>query len=644
MERALRIEGYRNIGFKDEKPHRERLVINNSLKKGELGDLIILIGANNAGKSNVLDALETFGNKQIQERDVTDLYMEEECRKPALTLFARNTEKEDEFAYKKEWKQDDTIIVPHESLQTELKYITSENFLSSLKQLSDIERNYLGSNKLSDFMSSVSEKYNEKTLDENELRKTVDELFNLLDENKKTHQNSSLDGTRKTVIVIRKRLINTLHTYASENVILQEYSLTRNLGQKDIRTELNEKFSSKYGYGFIPKILRYKNDEIKNGHLQTDYTNIGSSKFFSALFNSIEFDASTIKKSYETFQKQNNKGVLSQLEKKINKKLKSMADKFNKLYFIEDAVYSFKIDLESERIFFSLFRGEQSISLDYQSTGFKWFFNLFFNLLNSTDLNPGDIIIMDEPATNLHVKGQRELRGFLKEFAIHNDISIVIATHSPFLIDLDYLDEIRVVVNKDNITSIENNFAAVNENDPDSLLPIKDSLTVENHILVNPEEKVFFVEGITDYNYLTAFKILFKKKEITFLPINGVGKTKEECIKITQRLIKIRKKDPVLLVDNDKAGNCIKEVNKDNKDFKIISLSDADEKFKAIESLFSDEDKRKFGLVDESGKTVKHASTSTIFKNHILKNQDEVSEETKANFEKLFETISKELE
>lgn len=50
MERALRIEGYRNIGFKDEKLHRERLVINNSLKKGELGDLIILIGANNAGK------------------------------------------------------------------------------------------------------------------------------------------------------------------------------------------------------------------------------------------------------------------------------------------------------------------------------------------------------------------------------------------------------------------------------------------------------------------------------------------------------------------------------------------------------------------------------------------------------------------
>ena len=51
MERSLRIESYRNIGFKDEKSHRERLVINNSLKKGELGDLVILIGANNSGKS-----------------------------------------------------------------------------------------------------------------------------------------------------------------------------------------------------------------------------------------------------------------------------------------------------------------------------------------------------------------------------------------------------------------------------------------------------------------------------------------------------------------------------------------------------------------------------------------------------------------
>mgnify|MGYP002862172825 CR=1 FL=1 len=425
---------------------------------------------------------------------------------------------------------------------------------------------------------------------------------------------------------------------------MKEYSYSRNFSNQDFKTIVNEKYFAKYGCNFIPSILNYKNNDIANNNLVSDCNNIQNNKFFSALFKAIEFDASTIKNAYETFQKQNNKGVLSQLENKINKKLKAVADKFNKLYFIEEATYSFKIDLESERIFFLLFRGEQAISLDYQSTGFRWFFNLFFNLLNSTDLNPGDIIIMDEPATNLHVKGQRELRGFLKDFAIRNDITIVIATHSPFLIDLDYLDELRVVVNKDNISSIENNFAAVNEDDPDSLLPVKDSLTVENHILVNPEEKVVFVEGITDYNYLTAFKKLLGKIGITFLPINGLGKTKDECIKISKRLLEIRKKDPILLVDNDQAGACMKEVNKGNKDFTIISLSDADASFEAIESLFSADDLKKFGLVDDNGKAVKHASTSTVFKNQILKKKNEISEETKANFVKLFNTLFAETE
>lgn len=555
--------------------------------------------------------------------------MEEKCRKPALTLFARNTEKEDEFAYKKEYHQLDKVIYLKDDSERKFQLITVENFLDSLRIISDLEIKEFRTSNLYSLLESFAKKYEDNQFTENDLSGAITDVFNVLEFLERQHA--------------RGGEWSFLCALAGHNNIMKEYSVSHNTGNTSYRNILNEKYCAKYGYNFIPSILTYKNNDISNNNLVSDYNNIASNNFFSALFNSIEFDFSTIKNAYETFRKQNNKGVLSQLGNKINKKLKSVSGKFNKLYFIEDASYSFRIDLESKGIFFSLFRGEQSISLDYQSTGFKWFFNLFFNLLNSTDLNPGDII-MDEPATNLHVKGQRELRGFLKEVAIHNVISIVIATHSPFLIDLDYLDEIRVVVNKDNITSIENNFAAVNENDPDSLLPIKDSLTVENHILVNPEEKVVFVEGITDYNYLTAFKILFKKEGITFLPINGVGKTKEECIKITQRLMKIRKKDPILLVDNDKAGNCIKEVNKDNKDFRIISLSEADEKFTTIESLFSVEDKGKFGLVDESGKLVKHASTSTIFKNHILKNEDEVSEETKANFKKFFNKLSEELE
>ena len=624
MERSLRIESYRNIGFKDEKSHRERLVINNSLKKGELGDLVILIGANNSGKSNVLSALETFGKGQLQERDVTDLYMEEECRKPVLTLFARSQNNEDEFSYKKTYQQNDEVLYPETEEKDELKFITIENFLQSLQDVAYIGRNFLGGSQLQVFFDSYSERIESKQFDNQDLNNAINEVFSLFD------------------ALQRQGVGRTFLQQARNTELVKEYNNSRNKEHKDYKTILNEKYLFNYGYNFIPSVISYENEEITNNSLITNFNNISNSNFFASVLHAINIDISTIKNAYDTFFKQKNKGVLSQLENKINKKLSSVSAKFNKLYFIEDATYAFKIDLESEKIFFSLFRGEQTISLDYQSTGFRWFFNLFFNLLNSTDLNPGDIIIMDEPATHLHVQGQKELRVFLKDFAIKNDITIVIATHSPFLIDLDYLDELRVIVNKENISSIENNFAAVNANDPDSLLPIKESLTVENHILVNPEEKVVFVEGITDYNYLTAFKKLFGKTNITFLPINGVGRTKEDCEKISQRLMKIRKKDPILLVDNDKAGNCMKDVNKENKDFTILSLNQADSSFKTIESLFDPEDLKKFSLVDSEGK--KHASTSTVFKNQVLKNADEISKTTKQNFEKLFDLIFAETE
>ena len=56
MERVLEYEKYRNLGLKN----KERLVLNKSLEKGKMGNLVIVVGANNSGKSNVLDGLLAF--------------------------------------------------------------------------------------------------------------------------------------------------------------------------------------------------------------------------------------------------------------------------------------------------------------------------------------------------------------------------------------------------------------------------------------------------------------------------------------------------------------------------------------------------------------------------------------------------------
>lgn len=73
--RTLNISNYRNLGvYANEKSPDDRafLKVNRSLKRDELGGLVILLGLNNSGKSNVLDALEAASNGKITESDVPD--------------------------------------------------------------------------------------------------------------------------------------------------------------------------------------------------------------------------------------------------------------------------------------------------------------------------------------------------------------------------------------------------------------------------------------------------------------------------------------------------------------------------------------------------------------------------------------------
>lgn len=631
-ERSLRIEAFRNIGFKDGKPWRERLVLNGSLKKGELGNLLIVIGANNSGKSNVLDALRVLGDKQISKRDVTDLQFDaDECKKTKISLFARDEgDKEDKYAYIREFEKDDTVVVPNvEEKEYECTYSNKETILNDLSSLADFERNILyDSSDLRELKKECSLNDIQEISDEN-FHKLTSEIFKILDAySNNLNKPNSYNYDEFFRIVSRRGIVKDW--------------FQKNSAKQDNIDKLNSLFKEEYGYNFIPKILSYKEKPISNDDLNVEYDAIENNPFFMALFKSIGEDVSTVQNAHNEFTLRKNMGKMKALTKKLNVKLKVVSDKFNKLYYLDQSRYDFEIDLQEEKIHFCLCKGSQGLLIDYQSTGFRWFFNLFFNLLNSTELEPGDLIMMDEPATNLHVKGQRELRSFLKEFAIQNDITIVIVTHSPFLVDMDNLDELRIVVNENNISHVENVFSAISQNDPDSLQPIKESLTIENHILVNPDETVIFVEGITDYNYLTAFKKLFEKKGITFLPINGVGGNETECKKTSKELIRIRKHNPVLLADNDDAGRLMKKVNETDSALKVYTLGDVDEKFKTIESLFAQEDLQKFNLLDENGKFVKHASTSAVFKNQIQKNSDSISKATKDNFEKLFKYLEEE--
>ncbi|WP_437342460.1 ATP-binding protein [Helicobacter pylori] len=137
----------------------------------------------------------------------------------------------------------------------------------------------------------------------------------------------------------------------------------------------------------------------------------------------------------------------------------------------------------------------EPIILSQQSTGFQWAFNFMFGFLYNVgsdfSFNKNIIYVMDEPATPLSVPARKEFRRFLKEYAHKNHVTFVLATHDPFLVDTDHLDEIRIVEKETEGSVIKNHFNYPLNNaskDSDALDKIKRSLGVGQHVFHNPQK------------------------------------------------------------------------------------------------------------------------------------------------------------
>ncbi len=302
----------------------------------------------------------------------------------------------------------------------------------------------------------------------------------------------------------------------------------------------------------------------------------------------------------------------------------------------------------------------EPIILSQQSTGFQWAFNFMFSFLynwgSHFSLNKNIIYIMDEPATHLSVPARKEFRKFLKEYAHKNHVTFVLATHDPFLVDTDHLDEIRIVEKETEGSVIKNHFNYPLNNaskDSDALDKIKRSLGVGQHVFHNPQKhRIIFVEGITDYCYLSAFKLYLYYKEykdnpipFTFLPISGLKNNPNDMKETIKKLCELDN-HPIVLTDDDRKDGSdpqrakseqFKNANEEMHDpITILQLSKCDENFKQIEDCFSANDRKKYAKN-------KRMELAMAFKTRLLygEKDDVMSEETKENFLKLFEWIKK---
>jgi hypothetical protein len=414
-------------------------------------------------------------------------------------------------------------------------------------------------------------------------------------------------------------------------------------------------------YTAVPNIVFYKEHEIKNENLKATPDQLSENEFFIALFKAIEFDISKVQKAYER-SKDKDTSFYNTPEKEINKILKNTINRrFNELYYAksDSDVYNFEIKLETQSISFCIEKNNEAISLSEQSVGFKKFFNLFFNFLYQDKVRYGNIVLIDEVENHLSIPAQKDIRKFLKEFGQKRGITFIVSTHSNHILDIRHLDEIRIVKSSGKGSTIVNDFSIIPDHEADTLAQIKRGLGVEYLSLVGYDDKLIFVEGITDYNYLTAMNFLYEKEHgskerLLFLPINGLGKMstiEQRQSKINMVVAKDQKnianelktlartaKDgrALLLVDGDKAGEAMTKLN-DDKFIAILNNEQFKEKypnFKEIEDFFSADLRTKFEMDKKS------SAISSKFKNEVERGKIQIDKETKNKFFELFNYLS----
>lgn len=140
-------------------------------------------------------------------------------------------------------------------------------------------------------------------------------------------------------------------------------------------------------------------------------------------------------------------GYAEALVDKMNRKL---ADSLNfKRWWTQDTDFALRLRLRDFDLVFTIRdRTGSDYTFKERSQGLKYFLSYFVQYL-SHHSDDGELLLMDEPDAFLSNSGQQDLLRILEAFAHPEDdrdpVQVVYVTHSPFLIDKNHAERIRVL-------------------------------------------------------------------------------------------------------------------------------------------------------------------------------------------------------
>ena len=208
--------------------------------------------------------------------------------------------------------------------------------------------------------------------------------------------------------------------------------------------------------------------------------------------------------------------------------------------------------------------------LNRRAEGFKWTFSFIINFAAETqkaELKEA-ILLLDEPARNLHPTQQMGISDLLKNLAGSNQV--LYATHSPFMI-FDYTPGNLLVVELDKKKHLSKIFYDYWKADDATLTPILyglskglvDSITTRE-VGFN-SRPVIIVETMSDTMYLNAFDKFLQDPNISMNPLNVVPAYSKNSVLPLSLFYNNHGYNTFVLLDNDYESNQTSNQLKNNK-------------------------------------------------------------------------------
>ena len=215
--------------------------------------------------------------------------------------------------------------------------------------------------------------------------------------------------------------------------------------------------------------------------------------------------------------------------------------------------------------------------LNRRAEGFKWTFSFIINFAAETQRSElkEAILLLDEPARNLHPTQQRGISDMLKNLAGTNQV--LYATHSPFMI-FDYTPGNLLVVELERKNHLSKIYYEYWKADDATLIPILYGLsrglvesTVDREIGSN-SRPIIIVETMSDTMYLNAFDKFLQDPNISMNPLNVIPAYNKNSVLPLAIFYRDHGYNTFILLDNDIESKQIAEQLKNNKFSEIQTI------------------------------------------------------------------------